>query len=66
MLEAAAARQLRHWYSDNKNGNSLLKKAALDKNGLVRLEAAIACSYIGTSKAFDTLKVSLHKLMKST
>ena len=21
---AAAARQLRHWYSDNKNGNSLL------------------------------------------
>lgn len=53
---AAAARQLRHWYSDNKNGNSLLKKAALDKNGLVRLEAAIACSYIGTSKAFDTLK----------
>ena len=54
--QAAAARQLRHWYSDNKNGNSLLKKAALDKNGLVRLEAAIACSYIGTSKAFDTLK----------
>ena len=53
---AAAARQLRHWYSDNKNGNSLLKKAAFDKNGLVRLEAAIACSYIGTSKAFDTLK----------
>ena len=53
---AAAARQLRYWHSLSKQGDALLKKAAFDQNGLVRLEAAIACSYIGTEKAFETLK----------
>ena len=53
---AAAARQLRHWYSHAENGKSLLEKAARDENGLVRLEAAIACSYLGTANAFETLK----------
>jgi hypothetical protein len=54
---AAAARQLRHWHSLSKEGDDLLTKAALDQSGLVRLEAAIACSYIGTENAFETLKV---------
>lgn len=54
---AAAARQLRYWHSLTKKGDTLLKKAALDENGLVRLEAAIACSYIGTENAFKTLKL---------
>ena len=54
---AAAARQLRHWHSLSKEGDDLLTKAALDENGLVRLEAAIACSYIGTKNAFETLKI---------
>ena len=52
---AAAARQLRHWHGLTKEGNELLNHAAKDENGLVRLEAAIACSYIGTKEAFNTL-----------
>lgn len=35
----------------------MLTEAARDKNGLVRLEAAIACSYIGSKNAFEALKV---------
>ena len=54
---AAATRQLRHWHSLTNRGDDLLLKAARDKNGLVRLEAAIACSYIGTKSAFEALKV---------
>ena len=53
---AAATKQLRHWYTFANNGQELLQKAANDKNGLVRLEAAIACSYIGTKNAFQVLK----------
>ena len=54
---AAATRQLRHWHSLTNRGDDLLLKAARDENGLVRLEAAIACSYIGTKNAFEALKV---------
>ena len=54
---AAATRQLRYWHSLAGNGDDLLRNAAKDKNGLVRLEAAISCSYIGTKKAFETLKI---------
>ena len=35
----------------------MLREAARDKNGLVRLEAAIACSYIGSKNAFEALKI---------
>ncbi len=52
---AAAARQLRHWHGLAKDGDRLLASAANDENGLVRLEAAIACSYIGSKEAFETL-----------
>ena len=58
---AAAARQLRHWYSLTDSGDAMLNKAAQDENGLVRLEAAIACSYIGTKNAFEALKVVTSK-----
>ena len=54
---AAATRQLRYWHSLSDNGDDLLTRAARDNNGLVRLEAAIACSYIGTKNAFEALKV---------
>jgi hypothetical protein len=54
---AAAARQLRHWHVLAKDGDRLLASAANDENGLVRLEAAIACSYIGTGEAFETLAI---------
>jgi len=53
---AAAARQLRHWHELIKDGDQLLTQAGKDTNGLVRLEAAIACSYVGTKHAFETLK----------
>ena len=53
---AAAAKQLRYWHGNTKDGNKLLKQAAKDPNGLVRMEAAIACSYIGTKEAFNILK----------
>ena len=52
---AAAARQLRHWHVLAKDGDHLLASAANDENGLVRLEAAIACSYVGSKEAFETL-----------
>jgi plastocyanin len=32
-----------------------LAKAGQDENGLVRMEAAIACSYVGTKEAFEVL-----------
>ena len=54
---AAAARQLRYWHSLTNKGDAMLMEAARDKNGLVRLETAIACSYIGSRNAFETLKV---------
>lgn len=54
---AAAARQLRYWHSLTNKGDAMLTEAARDKNGLVRLEAAIACSYIGSRNAFEALKV---------
>ena len=52
---AAAARQLRHWHGLAKDGDELLSKAGQDENGLVRMEAAIACSYVGTKRAFEVL-----------
>jgi len=52
---AAAARQLRHWHGLAKDGDLLLASAGNDENGLVRLEAAIACSYVGTREAFEIL-----------
>ncbi|MBL63125.1 MAG: hypothetical protein CMI30_06900 [Opitutae bacterium] len=52
---AAAARQLRHWHGLAKDGDDLLAKAGQDENGLVRMEAAIACSYVGTKEAFEVL-----------
>ena len=53
---AAATKQLRYWHEKTKSGDILLEKAAKDPSGLVRMEAAIACSYIGTKKAFNILK----------
>jgi azurin len=53
---AAATKQLRYWHGNTKDGNKLLEQAAKDPNGLVRMEAAIACSYIGTKEAFNILK----------
>ena len=52
---AAATRQLRYWHSHLADAIELLRKSANDPNGLVRLEAAIAASYIGSKQALDAM-----------
>ena len=48
---ALATHQLRYWHAHFKDGNARLRKAANDKDPIVRMEAAIATSYIGTEAA---------------
>ncbi len=50
---AAATRQLRYWWSSADPNYVALAKAATDTNALVRLEAVIAASYIGTPGALE-------------
>ncbi|MBT7982921.1 MAG: hypothetical protein HN584_10145 [Akkermansiaceae bacterium] len=58
---AAATRQLRYLSEAlGENAPTLLKQSANDLNAMVRLEAAIACSWIGTEWAFKTL-ISISK-----
>jgi len=53
---AAAVRMLRHWYAACPDaGVPLLKSAANDPDGLVRLEAAITASYMGGAAALDAI-----------
>lgn len=52
---AAATRQLRYWHSHLVDAIELLRKSANDPNGLVRLEAAITASYIGSQQALDAM-----------
>ncbi|MDP7293108.1 MAG: GDSL-type esterase/lipase family protein [Verrucomicrobiota bacterium] len=52
---AAATHQLRYWHDHFENGPVLLRKRANDPSSLVRMEAAIAASYIGTPTALDAL-----------
>ncbi|MEW4486570.1 PVC-type heme-binding CxxCH protein [Thalassoglobus sp. JC818] len=52
---AAATQQLRYWHTSLPDSIELLKKSANDPNGLVRMEAAIAATYIGTERAFEAL-----------
>ena len=47
---AAATQQLRYWHPHLTDAVDLLRKSCNDPNGLVRMEAAIAASYIGTKK----------------
>jgi len=53
---AAAAQQLRWWHPWLSDSTELLNAAANDESGLVRMEAAIAASYIGTREAFDAMR----------
>ena len=52
---AAATRQLRYWHSHLDNADALLAGAADDSESLVRMEAAIAASYIGTEGALTAM-----------
>ena len=52
---AAATRQLRHLHQQIPNAIDLLRIAANDVNGIVRMEAAIASTYIGSQEALDAM-----------
>jgi azurin len=54
---AAAMRQLRYWHGELGEGEAevALARGAVDVSGLVRMEAAIAASYVGSQGAFGAL-----------
>jgi putative heme-binding domain-containing protein len=52
---AAATQQLRYWHAALPNAPELLRRSANDPNAIVRMEAAIAASYIGTQPAFEAM-----------
>ncbi len=52
---AAATEQLRYWHSHFRNAARLLNRSANDPNAIVRMQAAIAASYIGTHDAFEAM-----------
>ena len=52
---AAAIRQLRYWHEALPDRHEILFRAATDPSGLVRMEADIAASWIGTQEALDAV-----------
>ncbi len=50
---AAATHQLRYWHPYLRDAGQLLNRAANDPHGIIRMEAVIAASYIGTREAFE-------------
>ncbi|MEO1528422.1 MAG: PVC-type heme-binding CxxCH protein [Planctomycetota bacterium] len=52
---AAATQQLRHWHDSMPDSIERLRAAANDSYSMVRMEAAIAASHIGTKDAFDAM-----------
>ena len=57
---AAAVEQLRYWHFELNDAYQLLVNAANDPNSIVRMQAAICCSYVGTSEALDILLQTLN------
>lgn len=55
---AAATQQIRYWHPHLKDAIQLLTKSATDANGLVRLEAVIAATYLGTPEALNVVKMA--------
>lgn len=61
LARGAATQQLRHWHAQLPDVIELLKARANDDSGLVRMEAVIAASYIGTAAALDAILGALDK-----
>jgi azurin len=61
LARAAATHQLRHWHAHLPDAVELLRARANDESGLVRMEAVIAASYIGTRAAFEAMLGALDK-----
>ncbi len=57
---AAAVQQLRYWHPHLPDCIELLRRAVNDPAGLVRMEAVIAASYIGSKEALDALLDVFH------
>ncbi len=53
---AAATTQLRFWYPYLSDADQLLRTSANDSKGVVRMEAAIAATYMGTESAFQAMR----------
>lgn len=53
---AAATTQLRFWYPYLPDADGLLRASANDSKGIVRMEAAIAATYMGTESAFEAMR----------
>lgn len=60
---AAATRVLRTWHNEMPDALELLSRSAADSNSLVRMEAAIAASWMGTQEALDVLLTVADKPM---
>ena len=61
---AAAIRMLRHWHDLREvPWVEILRKAAEDESGLVRLEAAISGSHIGGKEAYEAIMPIMHQPM---
>ena len=52
---AAATEQLRYWHAEMPDAIERLRAASNDSYSMVRMQAAIAASYIGTKEAFEAL-----------
>ncbi|MCH2363780.1 MAG: HEAT repeat domain-containing protein, partial [Planctomycetes bacterium] len=52
---AAAVHQLRYWHGEFPDALKLLNRAANDDNSIVRMEAVIAASYLGSREALDSV-----------
>ena len=50
---AAAMQQLRYWHSYAADAVALMQRGVNDPNGIVRMQAVITASYIGTKQALD-------------
>lgn len=55
LARAAAVEQLRYWHPHLSDAVDLLRRAANDPSAIVRMQAAIAASWIGTRPAFEAM-----------
>ncbi|MEE2642944.1 MAG: PVC-type heme-binding CxxCH protein [Planctomycetota bacterium] len=55
LARAAATKQLRYWYPHMSDAISLLNRSANDRSSIVRMQAAIAASYLGTREAMEAI-----------
>ncbi len=56
---AAATQQLRYWWPQLDDTSTLLRNAANDSQGIVRMEAVIAATYIGDQAALEAVLETL-------